>query len=325
MAAPTNLFQFLVPAESTNYVLNPSAESSANFTTTGTATATRSTTYSRQITAEEQYSFRVQTSAGTSGLSLTTASLPSATTYVSFWLRGTAANVQVKINATTVTPTAYETDGAWTWYVTEATPFTGGQVSGQTAVLIIMDNGADCYIDHVVCQQSAWTTAFHGSFPGCRWEGVAHESQSTLLAVTLDGMPNLAAGVINNMDDTTTAVVSSILGLGLPDVDQVTVDTADRGRMFQSASLNSRTIGLSTALIGSSLATLQTKRASILDLVQPGDPFVLRYRGMPTYRSGTADVWQLAVVYAKGMEGTFDGWVERVNLTLTAYDPLLVP
>ena len=290
MAAPTAVFQFQTPSESVNYCLNPSAESSANFTTTGTSTVTRSTTYSRQVTAEEMYSFRVQTSAGTSGLSLTTASLPSATTYVSFWLRGTAANVQVRINATTVTPTAYETDGAWTWYVNEASAFTGGQVSGQTAVLIIMDSGSDAYVDHVVVQQGSWTTAFHGSFPGCRWEGVAHESQSTLLAVTTDGQPNLSAGVINNMDDTTTAVVSSILGLGLPDVDQVTVDTADRGRMFQSASLNSRTIGLSTALIGSSLATLQTKRASILDLVQPGDPFVLRYRGMATYRGGTADV-----------------------------------
>lgn len=319
------MFQFVVPSESVNYCLNPSAESSANFTTTGTATVTRSTSFSRQVTSEEMYSFRVQTSAGTSGLSLTTASLPSSTTYVSCWIRGSFANLQFKINATTVTPTAYETDGAWTWYVTEATAFTGGQVSGQTAVLIIMDSGSDAYVDHVVVQQGSWTTAFHGSFPGCRWEGVAHESTSTLLAVTLDGQPNLSAGVINNMDDTTTAVVSSILGLGLPDVDQVTVDTADRGRMFQSASLNSRTIGLSTALIGSSLSTLQTKRASILDLVQPGDPFVLRYRGMPTYRGGTADVWQIAVVYAKGMEGTFDGWVERVNLTLTAYDPLLVP
>ena len=325
MSAPSNLFQFQTPSESTNFCLNPSAESSANFTTTGTATVTRSTSFSRQVTAEEMYSFRVQTSAGTSGLSLTTASLPSAATYISCWIRGSFANLQFKIGSTTVTPTAYETDGAWTWYVNEASAFTGGQVSGQTAVLIIMDSGSDAYVDHVVVQQGSWTTAFHGSFPGCRWEGVAQESTSTLLAVTLDGQPNLAAGVINNMDDTTTAVVSSILGLGLPDVDQVTVDTADRGRMFQSASLNSRTIGLSTALIGSSLSTLQTKRAGILDLVQPGDPFVLRYRGMPTYRGGTADVWQLAVVYAKGMEGTFDGWVERVNLTLTAYDPLLVP
>jgi hypothetical protein len=126
MAAPTNLFQFLVPAESTNYVLNPSAESSANFTTTGTATATRSTTYSRQITAEEQYSFRVQTSASDSGLSLTTASLPSATTYVSCWIRGTFANLRFKIGSTTVMFTVYEIDGAWMWYVNEVVFFFGG-------------------------------------------------------------------------------------------------------------------------------------------------------------------------------------------------------
>jgi hypothetical protein len=68
---------------------------------------------------------------------------------------------------------------------------------------------ADCYVDHVVCQQGAWTTAFHGSFPGCTWEDIAHESISTLLA-TVDGKPNLAAGQLYDIGNTTTLIVSSV-------------------------------------------------------------------------------------------------------------------
>jgi hypothetical protein len=89
MAAPTSLLQFVTPAESVNYILNPSAESSSNFGQTASATVTRSTTYSRQVTAEEQYSFRVQTASNGHGLTLTAPALASATTYVSFWVRGT--------------------------------------------------------------------------------------------------------------------------------------------------------------------------------------------------------------------------------------------
>ena len=294
MAAPTSLLQFVVPVESVNYILNPSAESTANFSATASATVTRSTTYSRQVTAEELYSFRVQTASNAHGLVLTTPALASATTYVSFWVRGTFANPSVKIGATTLTPTLYETDGAWKWYVTEATAFTGGQVSGQTSVTIQFDTGADCYVDHVVCQQGAWTTAFHGSFPGCTWEDIAHESVSTLLA-TVDGKPNLAAGQLYDIGNTTTLIVSSVLGFGAPDMDHVAQQTVDRGGVYQKSDLNSRVMVMQLELWPGTFAGLHSQRATLLDLVQPGQMFVLRYRGNTTYRGGTADVMTLPV------------------------------
>ncbi len=327
MAAPTSLLQFQTPAESINYVLNPSAESPANFSATANATVTRSTTYSRQITAEELYSFNVTTSGNAAGLVLTTATLPSATTYVSCWVRGTFSNLQFKIGSTTVTPTLYETDGAWSWYVNEAASFTGVQVSGQTAVTIQFDNGANCYVDHVLLQQGGWTTAFHGSFPGCRWNGIAHESTSTLLA-TVDGKPNLAAGTLNDIGNTTTLIVSSVMGFGAPDLTPVTIQTADRGGVFQKADLNSRVMVMAMELWpGSTLLSLHSQRATLLDLVQPGQPFVLRYRGNTTYRGGTMDVMSVACSYTKGLEGSIQ-WItqtERVPLTLTAYDPWYLP
>lgn len=326
MAAPTSLLQFVTPAESINYVLNPSAESAINFAATASATVTRSTTYARQVTAEEQYSFRVQTSSNAHGVSLTTPALASATTYVSCWVRGTFANLQFKIGSTTVTPTLYETDGAWKWYVNEATSFSGAQASGATAVVIQFDAGADCYVDHVVCQQGSWTTAFHGSFPGCRWEDIAHESVSTLLA-TVDGQPNLAAGALNNIGNTTTLLVSSALGFGVPDLDHVTVETVGRGGVYQKSTLNSRVMVMTMDLWPGSFPAMYSHRSSLLDLVQPGQMFVLRFRGNPTYRGGTADVMTIPVVYSKGMEGNLQWAVEseRVALTLTAYDPWLLP
>lgn len=326
MAASTSVFQVMVPTESVNYILNPSAESTINFAATASATVTRSTTYSRQVTAEEQYSFRVQTSNNAHGVSLTTPALASATTYVSFWVRGTFANPSIKIGATTVTPTLYETDGAWCWYVNEAASFSGAQVSGQTAVVIQFDTGADCYVDHVVCQQGGWTTSFHGYFPGCEWGDIAHESISTLLAVTADGEPNLAAGTLYDLDDRTTLSVSSIIGAGLPDLEYRTINTADRGRIMVGASLGSRGMALTTRLLSTSTANLHSRRANLIDKVQPGDPFVLRYRGYATWRGGTADVWQIAATYAKGLEGSLTRPTgEPITLALTAYDPLFSP
>jgi len=326
VAAPTSLLQFQVPAESINTVLNPSAESTANFSAVATATVTRSTTYSRQVTAEEQYSFRVQTAANGDGVQLTTASLPSATTYVSCWVRGTFTNLQFKVGATTVTPTLYETDGAWSWYVNESASFTGGQVSGQTNVKIIMNSGADCYIDHVVVQQGGWTTAFHGSFPGCRWTGVAHESTSTLLA-TVNNQPNLAAGALYDIGNTTTLIVSSALGFGVPDLSNVTIQTIDRGGVYQKSDLSSRVMVMTLDIWPGTFAGLHSQRAALIDLVQPGQPFVLRYRGNTTYRGGAMDVMTVVVAYTKGLEGNLQ-WFnenERVSLTLTAYDPWYMP
>ncbi len=326
MAAPTSLLQFQVPAESINYVLNPSAESTANYTATASASASRATTYSRQVTAEELYSFHVTTSGNAAGLQLTTASLPGATTYVSCWVRGTFANLQFKIGSTTVTPTLYETDGAWQWYVNEAASFSGPQVSGQTAVQVLMDSGADCYIDHVVVQQSAWTTAFHGSYPGCRWTGVAHESTSTLLA-TVDTQPNLAAGTLYDIGNTTTLIVSSAMGFGVPDVANTTVQTVSRGGVFQKSDLSSRVMSMTLDVWPGTYAGLHSQRATLIDLVQPGQPFVLRYRGNTTYRGGTADVMTVPVVYTKGLEGSIQWYEEneRIPLTLTAFDPWYMP
>jgi hypothetical protein len=262
MATPTSFFEVRLPpvvgTGDTNYILNPSAEDGTtttptNATTVSTATVTRVTTYSRQVAPDSSYSYRVQTSTTNAGLQLTTDSLPSGNIYVTFWVRGTftTANLRVKINATTVTPTLYETDGSWYWFVTE-TAFTS--MSGQTAIQILhTTTGADMYVDDVVCQAGTVTTSFHGSYAGCRWSGIAHQSSSTLVPFTEAGEPNLAAGTIYGFDHTTTSVMSHYIskasGLGLPSIDNLTQETVLAGKQYVSSKLGARNIVFISELI----------------------------------------------------------------------------
>jgi hypothetical protein len=326
MPAPTGLFQFQVPAESQNIILNPSGESSSNYSTVGTATLARSTTYARFTGPDSRYSWRVQAAAGNDGIQLTTRAMTSTTTWVSFWLYGTPVSVSVKIGSTTVTPIVYETDGGWSWYLTLDTNFTGGQVSTQTAVQILFGAGSDVYLDDAVCQQgSFWTTTFHGGFvSGVRWEGISHQIVSTLVPTVWDNKPNLLAGRIYDMDNRTNLIVSSYLGFGLAEYERLTRDTIDRGGQFESARLNPRTMVLSTLAVGSgkSMANLLSTLGNLIDYVQPGQEFVFRYRGTPTFRGGTADVQTSICVYGKGLEGAWNMWTERLNLTLIAHSPL---
>lgn len=244
MAVPTSLFEFRYPVESVNYVLNPSAEAGSgttpsNAAAVGGATVTRVTTYARQVTPDASYSYRVQTAGSNEGIQLTLSALPSAVTFVSFHIRGsyTAANLRATINGSTKTPELYETDGSWGFFVNDANSWPGATVSGQTTIDILhTTSGADFYLDDIVVQQGYWTTTFHGSYPGCEWEGVAHQSYSRLMAV-VDNQPNLAAGRVVAFGNRTTVLVTRFAGWGVPDLEAQTTETVQRGRIFQSAKL----------------------------------------------------------------------------------------
>ena len=331
MTTPTAYMQVRLPVTGTviNYVLNPSAEDGTTTTPTNASavggTITRVTTYARQVTPDSSYAYRVVTASTNQGLQLTTGSLPNATTYVSAWIRGTftAANIRFKINATTITPTVYETDGAWTWFVTDDTTFTGGQVSGQTAVQILhTTTGADFYVDDVVVAGTL-TTAFHGSYAGCEWSGVAHQSTSTLYGRTASGEPILSAGIIYDLSNS-WLIVGSMVGGGVPDIDLLEQETVDRGRIFQSAQLTARTLVLQgVAVKSTSLANQHDRRSTLIDYVPPGERFVFRYRGNPDFKGGTNDVSELEVVYVKGLEGNWSfPLFEQTVITLKAHDPL---
>lgn len=334
MAVPTALFQFERPIDSVNYVRNPSAEAGSGTTplyaaAVGSATVTRSNNYARQVTGDASWSFRVQTSGTNAGIRLTMEALPSDTTFITFNPRGTyiAANLRAVINGVTKTPELYETDGAWGFFVNDTDPWTGATVSGQTTIDILhTTSGADFYIDDIVVQQGTWTTPFHGSYPGCEWDGIAHQSKSYLHAV-VDNQPNLAAGEIVTFGNQTTCLITKFAGWGVPDLEPSTTNTVQQGRVFQSAKLGPRSLALSATLTyhdQGTLASHHTNRATLLDYMPPGERFVFRYRANPTIRGGTADVIRLEVRYEAGLRGDLDFSVywENAPVTLTADDPL---
>lgn len=328
MAAPTSKLQFVVPAELTNYPYNPSAESAGNYTAVGVPTLSRDSTVSRQVAADSTYSYKLVTGVANQGVQLTTAALPSTNIYCSAWVyvgSGSPA-IRFKINATTITPTLYETDGAWSWYVTD-TPFTSGQAGSQTAVQVLDATGSSTfYVDDVMVTTSL-CRSFHGSYPNCRWNGIAHQSTSLCKRRTDDGKANTkSGGVLYDFDDSTIFLLSAYLGFGLPDIEHQTRDTVDAGKIYQSSQLAARVMALSFTMVASTQALRHSRRATLIDYVQPGDTFVLRYRGNATFRGGSADVQEIECYYQKGLEGNFEMFgAERLNLTLTAYDPHFTP
>lgn len=325
MAAPTSRLQVVIPSELTNYCLNPSAESVGNYSAVGVPTLERSTTQARQVAPQSTYSYKLTTGAANQGVQLTTASLPSADVYVSAWVYVASGSpgIRFKINATTITPTLYETDGSWKWYVSD-TPFTSAQAGSQTAVQVLDATGSSVFYVDDVTVTTGLCRSFHGNYPGCRWAGIAHQSSSTCFARMLDGKPNTkAGGLLYDLEDS-WLVVSQLVGAGLPTIENLTRDTV-AGKVYQESRLGEREMVLSIGVIGTSVTNLHTRRATLIDYIQAGQPFVLRWRGNTTYRGGTADVEEIEVVYSKGLEGKLELFFEVLNLGLTAYDPHWMP
>jgi hypothetical protein len=140
----------------------------------------------------------------------------------------------------------------------------------------------------------------------------------------LDGKPNTkAGGLLYDLEDS-WLVVSQLVGAGLPTIENLTRDTV-AGKVYQESRLGEREMVLSIGVIGTSVTNLHTRRATLIDYIQAGQPFVLRWRGNTTYRGGTADVEEIEVVYSKGLEGKLELFFEVLNLGLTAYDPHWMP
>lgn len=318
-------FQFLVPIEATNFDKNPGAEADGNYSAYNSATVSRSTTYARVIGPESSYSFRVQTAGTNRGITKTTGTLANAASWVNFWVKGTytGANLRVRINSTDHTPSLVETaSDSWALY---RAAITAGNSSGQTSYTVYhTTSGADFYLDDMCIQQVAETVLpFHGAYNGGQgfvWNGIAHQSTSTMYARLPNGKPNLYGGATYDFDDGTYLVVSSMLGLGLPPLEHQVQQGLEAGATYQSTSLQPRVMTL-IALLKTNTTTanfqaLHARRDILNDYIQPGQPFVFRYHG-------TGYPQEIECVYSKGLEGAFQAppFVERLSITLTAYQP----
>lgn len=177
MPTVTEKWKVISPVESTNYVLNPSAEATGNYSALGSATVTRSSTYQKYGV----YAYRVQTGSNGQGISLTLSTLPNENCFATARMRGKLPiNLRFIIGTGLKTPRLIEkVDTQWNLYGVE---FNAAECSGRTELRIIQQGSGigDFYVDGIQVENlEYWTTYIDGDQEGCYWSGSAHATTST--------------------------------------------------------------------------------------------------------------------------------------------------
>ena len=323
-------FYSVTPTEATNLVKDPSFESatiSAQWTAQAGITLTASTDPTKVVYGLQAARFQCTTT-NTNGIYTDlSANLANATTYVTFYLTsGTLPSgfrVGLSSTATTTitnasTVTAIETQGSVTRYLAT---FTGANSNGLGRLYLALPAAgsitADIYLDGVQCEQTTagYTTFIDGDQgDGYEWGGVRLASSSTRYAWYAN--KPVSGGYVQALDDTSSVLVTGFSGVGVPPVKNIAQDKAlERGALFQSSQIDPRTVLIRADLVATSLATLETTRATLLGKIAIGQPFELRYaNGLSTLA-----IW---VVYDNGLTFTApeSGYAEALQLTLIAYD-----
>lgn len=303
-------FWVRVPTEATQEVHNGSFEGASAFALTNCTGGGRVTTYSHG----GRYSCQVTPTSGTGYVTLTTRTLTSDARVLLAWVKGYPSKLTV--GATDATPTLVEA-GANGWNRWAAT-FTAAQCSGQTTcavkatstvyvddVLLYVGDPADGYLDY-----------FDGdSGPGRRWLAGRYKSASKQLAV-YRGQPVWDGGVVQPLDDGENVVCELVVGMGVYPVETIR-DTLSSGRtVYRQQLAKPRAARLVFTFLGKSLPRLTELRADWLRKVPVDRPFAL-----------LADIGVTVVegrfTYTSGLEGNFQGFLEKIPLELEAQDEKL--
>ncbi len=168
-----NNWRIIQPVASSNLVLNPSAETTANFSVVGTATVTRSTTFQKY----GLFSYRVQLAASGDGIQLTTSTLTNAHHFVTARIRGSFTSLSALLNGNSKPLTLIEKiDSNWNLY---GASFGASLANGATALQITDTASGDFYVDGIQVEPlTFWTTYIDGTQSGCAWLGAAHAAAS---------------------------------------------------------------------------------------------------------------------------------------------------
>lgn len=186
----------------TNLVLNPSAETTGNFSANGSATVTRDTaTYFIGAT-----SYKVAATAAIGdGINLTLSTLANAIHYVSFWTTSTfSTTVQVSLDsgANYNTAALIAVSGNWSRYGVQ---ISAAQSNGSTNLRMRQSDATSrtYYLDALQVEQKSYVTPYcDGTLgSGHSWSGTAHASTSARTAATLtyaySGIIDLTQGSIS--------------------------------------------------------------------------------------------------------------------------------
>ena len=276
------VWDWLAPEVSTNYVKNPIASNSTTDWTIagGTSGGTLSvdTTATNILFGRGVFKFTgTLVGAGRGPQATLGVALPSATTQVQVWASG-AAPTAILLGATSKAPTTLRTEGGYTVY---GASFTSGEASGQTTAQAGFAAGAlTCYVYIQVEQSSTYTTFVHGDAgPGYVWNGAAGQASSTRYILDQDGQV-VYGGSITAIDDRVNVVCETMVGVGLLPYSVESLSLAgETPALFVRHDLKPRDIQLSLAFNATSLAGSHTRRAALLALWPYGREGWLRYNG----------------------------------------------
>lgn len=313
-----SFWSIIVPEATTNWTLNPSAETTSNFAAHNGSTVTRSTIQSRHGV----YAYFVNAAGTNQGINLTLATLANAIHNVTFYVRGTiTGTLQVSLNAGANYNAATRVNGdltvGWARYNIE---ISAAQSNGSTACIIRNTANEDYYIDcvQVEAKSGYYTTYCDGDMPGCRWDGLRHGGKSSRNVQYRRG------GRIRDLADFGIYVKRSEFSeIGMPPLSHnLFVTATGKGALYQNAKIEARTIQLVLEIEGSTWYDLHAKRQDLLNIIESSQyrgnqPFRLIYTGASTTRFLYIDCR-----YEGGLNFSNDtGFTEEPPLRVIAEDP----
>jgi len=300
--APKNSWQIVKPIATTNNVLNPSAETTGNFVAVGSATITRVTTYQKY----GLNSYRVQTTATNTGLSLTTGTLTNATHWMTVRIRGRLPNeLRFSIGPDSKKAILLEKiDDAWDLY---GALFGAAESNGRTAVSITQfgTGSGDFYVDGVQVEaQPDWTTYVDGTQEGCAWDGADHASTSSRSG------ESGAGGIPQDLYQEYRFFVTKIIGAGAS-TQELNVDSYALlpGGEMNSLKVQPRQFTLIGKFITDTEMELHDNRQELIKLLKTStfdQPLRLRFNNARVQK-------EISVFYQGGLEGDLAAFYENLE------------
>lgn len=319
-----NDWRIIKPTGTTNYVLNPSAETTGNFAAQGSATVTRSTTYQKY----GLYSYRIQTTGHGQGLSLTTGTLTNSVHWFTARIRWVDAPLELRFNIgnSSQKPVLLEKiDETWDLY---GVMFGATESNGRTSATITQfgAGAAEFYVDGIQIEPLAdWSTYCDGTQEGCTWNGAEHAATSTRSALSSDG------GQPKDLYLEYKFFVQRIIGAGASDQDLVVDSYALLpGGELNNIKVKSRQMTIIGKFIGDNKEQLHLARKELIKLLKNNSSIKLQYNGAKAQK-------EIKVSYQGGLEGemaafyrNFEAegdadWVETFKYTEKASIQFLAP
>ena len=332
MAKCKETWRIVKPDGTINKVLNPSAETTGNFSAIAGTTVTRVTTDS----FVGLQSYRVQSNNNNEGMTLTLEALANATHFVTLRVAGSLPpawdwsldNVNYRA------PVLIESiDGDWDLY---GLSFPAAQANGSTT-LYIRQNGAgvgDFFIDGVQVEaKTYWTTYCDGTQEGCSWAGTAHAS------VSERSSQSRAGGRVLNLQSGFGFFVEEVVGVGAaPETINTRSYAILPGGELSGSKTESRNFTLIGRFIADSEEDLHAKRQELIE--ELGINTYPESQAIRIRFSGARVQKQISVHYTGGLEAQLKvsygpwqvesddawrkltHWTERLTIQFLSPDPM---